>query len=257
MRGRALHDVLRIEGADGFESFMAAAQRVGHGIAKVLAGLNPNAYFAVIVLLGFSAAIPLVAEVANLDHHVPLGAGVLLGALAALLGILLRLRGRLTRALALGLIGAAVALLFRMLSAPDLMLTQLLVEVLLTVFLALSLRLLMRHPTAPPKKVGPRLGQIAIALVAGLGAAGLAAALLVTPRDTRLLSFYLQAAPEIAQGRNLVNVILVDFRSLDTLVETIVVVLAALGVAGLALRREVPFRARSEATADSKEGGQR
>ena len=256
MRGRALRDFVRVEGADGFESFMAAAQRAGHGIAKVFAGLNPNVYFAVIVLVGFGAAVPLVAEVAKLDLGVPLGGGVLLGMLAALLAILLRLRGRLTRALTLGLIGSVVAVLFRMLSAPDLMLTQLLVEVLMTVFLALSLRLMMRYPIAPRKRLGPRLGQLAVALVAGLGAAGLAAALLVTPRDTRLFSFYLEAAPEIAKGRNLVNVILVDFRSLDTLVETIVVVLAALGVAGLALRREVPLRARPEATAESKGGGQ-
>ncbi|MCU0690629.1 MAG: DUF4040 domain-containing protein [Polyangiaceae bacterium] len=256
MRGRALRDLVRIEGSDGFESFMAAAQRAGLAMARVFAGLNPNVYFAVIVLVGFGAAIPLVAEVTNLELDVPLGGGVLLGMLATLLAILLTLRGRLTRALTLGLIGSAVAVLFRMLSAPDLMLTQLLVEVLMTVFLALSLRLLMRYPIAPPKKPGPRLGQSVIALLVGLGAAGLAAASLVTPRDTRLLSFYIEAAPEIAKGKNLVNVVLVDFRSLDTLIETIVVVLAALGVAGLALRREVPWRTKPAATARSEQGGQ-
>jgi NADH:ubiquinone oxidoreductase subunit 5 (subunit L)/multisubunit Na+/H+ antiporter MnhA subunit len=255
MRGRALREVVRFEGADGFESFMGGAQRTGQGLAKVFAGLNPNVYFAVIVLGGLGAALPLVTEVAKFDLNVPLGGGVLFGMLAALLAILLVVRGRLTRALTLGLIGCTVAVLFRLLSAPDLMLTQLLVEVLMTVFLALSLRLLMRHPIAPRKPIGPRLGQIAIALLAGLGAAGLAAALLVTPRDTRLLSFYLEAAPEIAKGKNLVNVILVDFRSLDTLVETIVVVLAALGVAGLALGREVPLRARPDATSRREEGG--
>ena len=50
--------------------------------------------------------------------------------------------------------------------------------------------------------------------------------------------FYRVAAPELAKGLNLVNVILTDFRALDTLMETLVVVLAALGVAGLLQGRE-------------------
>lgn len=246
LRGNGLRDVVRADGASFFEGAMGGAQRLGSGIAKVLAGLNPNVYFAVLVLLGFAAALPLAPALGRVPLEVPLGAGVVLGLVAVLLVMLLRLRGRLTRALTLGLIGAAVAVLFRMLSAPDLMLTQLLVEVLMTVFLALSLRLLVRYPVAQRKRTAVRLGQVGVALFAGLGAAGLAAALLVTPRDVRLLSFYLEAAPEIAKGKNLVNVILVDFRSLDTLVETVVVVLAALGVGGLLFRRELPGRKRRD-----------
>lgn len=248
--GRPLPDIAKLNGSVVFERFLDMAQWLGARFATVFAGLNPNTYFALIVLLGFGAALPLLPEILAIERDMPLGGGILFGFITVLVAVLLVQRGRLSRALTLGLVGASVALLFRMVSAPDLVLTQLLVEVLMTVFLALSLRLLARYPVAPPKKLVSRVGQVLVAATAGLGAAGLTAALLGLPRDTRLLSYYLEAGPEIAQGTNLVNLILVDFRSFDTLIETLVVVLAALGVGGLMRGREIASQ-----TSASDQGG--
>jgi multicomponent Na+:H+ antiporter subunit A len=82
----------------------------------------------------------------------------------------------------------------------------------------------------------------AVAITAGVLAASICAALLAAPADYRLARFYAEAAPSIAKGQNLVNVILVDFRGLDTFVETLVLLLAALGVAGLLFGREIPAK---------------
>ncbi|MBW2527170.1 MAG: DUF4040 domain-containing protein, partial [Deltaproteobacteria bacterium] len=245
LRVHPLRKPPRDEGERAFDRFLDAAQRIGGAVAAGLSGLNPNAYFAAAVLLGYGAAALTLPAMGRLDLSLPLGGGIVLGLLVVLIVALLRLEGRLTRVLLLGLVGAVIALLFRLLHAPDLMLTQLLVEALLTVFLALSLRMLERCPGRAPMRGTATLGRVAIAAVAGLGAAALVAGLLTTPADSRLLDFYLRAGPEIAKGRNLVNVILVDFRGLDTLVETIVVVLAAFGVGGLLHRREMPSRAGS------------
>ena len=53
---------------------------------------------------------------------------------------------------------------------------------------------------------------------------------------------YFEAGPAIAKGRNLVNLVLADFRGLDTLVETLVVLLATLGTLALLRGRELPVR---------------
>ena len=87
------------------------------------------------------------------------------------------------------------------------------------------------------------------ALVAACSAAASAALALTVhklPADGRLPDYFFSAAPEVAHGLNLVNVTLVDFRALDTLVETLVVILACVGVLGLLTGREWPSRKKSE-----------
>ena len=60
--------------------------------------------------------------------------------------------------------------------------------------------------------------------------------------DTRLSDAYFEAGPTLAKGHNLVNLVLGDFRALDTLVETLVVLVTAFGVTALLLGRELPPR---------------
>ena len=69
-----------------------------------------------------------------------------------------------------------------------------------------------------------------MAAVLGIAAAGLVVALHEVVPDTRLLDAYFEAGPTLAKGENLVNLVLGDFRALDTLVETLVVLATALGV---------------------------
>jgi multicomponent Na+:H+ antiporter subunit A len=79
-----------------------------------------------------------------------------------------------------------------------------------------------------------------VAVPVGLAMASLAASLALYPHQGRLPAWYFEAAPTLAKGLNLVNVVLVDFRGIDTAIETLVVLLASLGVVGLLLGREVP-----------------
>ena len=72
-----------------------------------------------------------------------------------------------------------------------------------------------------------------LSVAAGLGAAGWVAATAANRADGHVADFVREQAPAIAKGGNLVNVVLTDVRSLDTLMETLVVVLGSLGVVGL------------------------
>jgi multicomponent Na+:H+ antiporter subunit A len=141
---------------------------------------------------------------------------------------------RLSALLALGLVGLGVALLFLHYGAPDLAITQVMVEALTVVLLLLVVD---RLPPIRPERAPLRLvrdGAVA-ALFGGLvGLVALSATQLqVAPSISPTLAAW--SYPE-AHGRNVVNVILVDFRALDTLGEIAVLAIAGLGVAAL-LRR--------------------
>jgi multicomponent Na+:H+ antiporter subunit A len=135
---------------------------------------------------------------------------------------------RLLAVTALGMVGLGVAMIFMLWSAPDLAITQFMVETLVVVILAL---ILIRLPgfrlTSQSDRPGP--GTIAIATGAGLVTAVLMLGVLAEPFDTRLAEWFGANSVPGGLGRNVVNVILVDFRALDTLGEITVVVAAALG----------------------------
>jgi multicomponent K+:H+ antiporter subunit A len=136
-----------------------------------------------------------------------------------------------TRGLAVVLSGAAglaVSLLFLHLSAPDLALTQLSVEVVATVLLLMALTLL---PPKSPRESSPRrrLRDGALAGLAGLGVAVVAFTLLTREHATISWYFVENSLPRTG-GANMVNVILVEFRAFDTWAEITVLALAALGV---------------------------
>lgn len=135
---------------------------------------------------------------------------------------------RLLAVTALGMVGLGVAMIFMLWSAPDLAITQFMVETLIVVILAL---ILIRLPgfriTSEADRPGP--GTIMIAAGAGVLVAVLMLGVLAEPFDPRLAEWFGANAVPGGLGRNVVNVILVDFRALDTLGEITVVVAAALG----------------------------
>jgi len=155
---------------------------------------------------------------------------------------------RLLAVTALGMVGLGVALLFMIYGAPDLAITQFMVETLVVVILALILIRLpgFRLTSAADR---PRPGTIAIALGAGIVTTLLILGALAEPFDTRLAEWFARESVPGGQGRNVVNVILVDFRALDTLGEITVVAAAALG--GLAAMLRVGRR-RADAPAGDK-----
>ena len=141
------------------------------------------------------------------------------------------IRRPIVAALSVGMTGLGLALMFALYSGVDLAITQLLVETLMIVILV---AVFSRLPSGSPA-AGPRFSPLRLVVAAVLGtAATLAVLLTVAERTASELSREIlsRAWPE-AYGRNVVNVILVDFRAMDTLGEVVVVAAAALTVAAL------------------------
>jgi multicomponent K+:H+ antiporter subunit A len=168
---------------------------------------------------------------------------VVWGLLLIISAVLVRTHHHRFQAIVLtGAVGMVTALTFVALSAPDLALTQLSVEVVATVLLLMGLALLPQ--TSPRESTALRCGRdAALALMAGGGVAALA--WLVLTRDHASMSwFFLDHALPEGGGANVVNVILVDFRGFDTFGEITVLGIAALGALalldGLRIKRPGP-----------------
>ncbi len=139
--------------------------------------------------------------------------------------------------LAMGGVGYGVALLFALFGAPDLALTQVLVETLTLVLFSLVIRQLPPLGTASLSSPQRRFSDLGIAIAAG---SALTLALLAVrsdpiPMEDRVSAEMASRSLPEAHGKNVVNVILIDFRALDTMGEICVLTIAALGVAGLLL----------------------
>ena len=137
---------------------------------------------------------------------------------------------------ALGVVGAGMALIFLSFGAPDVALTQLLVETLTLIIVAIVLLRLPRLQTDYKLGLMPQTLRVGLAVACGLMVTALLLAIGTQSLDRTITEFYEKASYVKAHGRNIVNVILVDFRSLDTLGEIIVVAISA--IAGLALIRK-------------------
>jgi multicomponent Na+:H+ antiporter subunit A len=163
-------------------------------------------------------------------YEVGVGALIVLAILAAVL-----LRSRLAAIAALGVVGYGVALIFVLFGAPDLAMTQFLVETLTVI-----LFVLVFYHLPESQIVSDRLTRWRdAALAAGAGAVMTALVLVGTPENYPPISrYFVEHSVPRGHGRNVVNVILVDFRGLDTLGEITVLSVAAVGVyALLKLRR--------------------
>src|SRR5699024_10519204 len=161
------------------------------------------------------------------------------------------------RVAALALIGATgliVCITFVWLSAPDLALTQLLVETVTTVLLLLGLRWLPRRVpglTLVTRRMRLRRRRdFVIAAGAGCGLAVLTYAAMLHPVSGSVSQFYLNLAEPGSGGHNVVNTILVDFRALDTLGEITVLAIVALTIFALLKR----FRPAPESIGMTKIG---
>ncbi|MCE1156330.1 MAG: DUF4040 domain-containing protein [Bacteroidales bacterium] len=137
-----------------------------------------------------------------------------------------------TRAIiSMGVVGYGIALLFLYYSAVDLAITQILSETLIVVMFVL---ILQRLPFfAQLSRKSSKLRDLAIALVFG-GAMTVVSLMAINVNFSSPISeFFMANSYKKAFGENVVNVILVDFRALDTMGEVTVLVIAAMGVAAL------------------------
>ena len=152
-------------------------------------------------------------------------------------------RQRLRVLIYVSVIGLIVSLAFVQLSAPDLALTQISVEVVTILLLLLALNLLPKSP--PLLSSAPRKWRDgALAITGGVLVGAIAWAMLTRDPGTSIAAYHLANAKPGGGGTNVVNVILVDFRAFDTLGEIIV-----LGIAGLAIFALLDTTARGAAGA--------
>jgi multicomponent Na+:H+ antiporter subunit A len=142
-------------------------------------------------------------------------------------------RSNIGAVLSVGTVGYGVALLYALFGAPDLAMTQFAVETLTVVIFVLVFYQLrgfgdLSGPVTKGRDalVAAAAGILVTTLVLFIGASG---------TTSRLSAYFADAAPRLAHGRNVVNVILVDFRGFDTLGEITVLVTVAIGVGALLL----------------------
>ncbi len=221
----------------GLDLFMRTADSVTRGLQN---GSLTN-YLAVIVLcMAVAVGWPwfgnakLALSMTALDGPV-VAVGLVLLILAATV-VVLTAKRRLAAICGLGGVGAGVALIFLVFGAPDLALTQLMVETLTVIIVSLVLPRLPSLSRETKKPLTRRIMTAGLCAAVGFLVASVLIGIGEFPMDRSLTAFYESKSYLAAHGRNIVNVILVDFRALETLGEITVVVLAAW--AGIALIRK-------------------
>ncbi|MDX1524343.1 MAG: hydrogen gas-evolving membrane-bound hydrogenase subunit E, partial [Anaerolineae bacterium] len=145
--------------------------------------------------------------------------------------VVTRTRSRLTAVAALGVVGYGIALIFILFSAPDLAMTQFSIETLSVILLVL---VLYRLPTF--SRYSTMSSKARDMIVAGATGALMTILILVVtafPAQSRLTPYFAANSLLKAKGHNVVNVILVDFRGIDTMGEITVLGIAAIGVYSL------------------------
>ncbi|MEO1192660.1 MAG: putative monovalent cation/H+ antiporter subunit A [Pseudomonadota bacterium] len=158
------------------------------------------------------------------------------------IGLTVYTQSRLTAICGLGVVGVGIALVFLMYGAPDVAITQLLVETLVVVLVVL---VMLRLPSLEREPGGwARRWRILLSVGVGGSVTAIMLAMLQAPLNRSITTYFEETAVPDAFGRNIVNVILVDFRALDTFGEVAVVALAALGA--YALIRGASARRRSQ-----------
>lgn len=192
-------------------------------------------------ILATLVVVPLVLLIIDTDTGVdlrlwdsPIQLTIALMMIAAALAATV-MRNRLAAVILVGLTGYGSGVLFALHGAPDLALTQFLVETLTLVIFVLVLRKLPAE-IDESKAIGFKLPRALLAGAVGITITAIAA-YAVNARNTRPIYELLpDAAYTIGNGKNVVNVLLVDIRAWDTLGEISVLLVAATGVASLVFR---------------------
>ena len=210
------------------------------GLARRLTDVIQNGYlrFYVATVVGVTVALVGLTFI----RGVALPAALALGdaqlyevviALVMLAGVALVVRARslLVMVVSLGVVGYGTALIFVFYGAPDLAMTQFSIETLSVVLFVLMLYRLPALAQLSTRRA--RLRDWLIAAAAGALVTVMVLTVTAAPLESPLTRFVAENSYSAAKGRNVVNVILVDFRGIDTLGEITVLSVAALGVVAL------------------------
>ncbi len=217
-----------------FESLVQGVVNTARQIDEGLSNGSLQRYVAVMFMFcAVLMAVPLVNLNVTNEHlpdqpvgFVEIVAAVIL-CLSAVATVIFH-RKRVYALITLSVVGLIVSIAFARFSAPDLALTQLAVEVAAVILLILALYFLPKN-TATESSPSRVVRDIAIAAAIGGIVATINYAFITQPLDS-ISDFYLANSKTGGGGTNAVNVILVDFRGLDTLGEILVLGIAALGI---------------------------
>lgn len=242
-RGRRLHRISSeawfgpATGRQIFESLVDGLFGLAGRISGRLENGSLQRYLAWMVMAAIVAgAAPLLGSGVGTGERAllpanPLAVAVWLLLLATCVALAMTHHKRFQAVVLVGVVGLAASLAFVSLSAPDLALTQLSVELVSTVLLLMGLALLPQH-SPRESSTARKLRDAVLALAGGAGMTWIAWVLLT--RDHNSISwFFLENAIPLGGGSNVVNVILVDFRGYDTFGEITVLGIAAIGVLAL------------------------
>jgi multicomponent Na+:H+ antiporter subunit A len=254
--GYLVHTVLRTRAwrprygtEDAYTGLFAALDWVSRAIAPALHSASLRTYVMVIVVTAASVGFVALLSDPHLGaalprttiavHDVFVVCLIIGGAIAAALA-----RSTISAVLALGAVGYGVALVFLTFGAPDLAMTQFSVETLTVVIYVLVFRHFRGLGELSSRLV--RVRDALIAIGGGTMIAGVLLAVATTETAPLLREYFAEFGPTLGHGRNIVNVILVDFRAFDTLGEITVLATAAIGVHGM-LRFAVDGRSDGDA----------
>jgi multicomponent K+:H+ antiporter subunit A len=243
----------RVSGKRLFERVLVSLMRGARRLERLIStGRLQTQLFMLVAVALMAASLPMLDSGLSWGNRPKIpGSGVFVAlwliAIACALGAAWQAKyHRLAALTMVSVCGLMTCVTFVWFSAPDLALTQLVVEVVTTVLILLGLRWLPRRienvlPTSTQRDKARvrRVRDLVLAGLAGGGMALLSYAMLTRPTPNHISSFYLRQALPEGGGTNVVNVMLVDFRGLDTLGEITVLAVVSLVVFAL-LRRFRP-----------------
>jgi multicomponent Na+:H+ antiporter subunit A len=224
-----------LTGAAAFDRIVAALQRLADRQTRLLQGGSLRRYLLITLatttlLVGgtlVATGLPAASGWRDLRAHEALLVIVVIVAATTTTVS----RSRLGAVAALGVVGYGVALIFVQFGAPDLAMTQFVIETLTVLLLVFALYRM--PPRIPGKRRGWRWLDLAVAASGGAMMTMLVLVALEVEIGPSISGYFLAHSLPDGHGRNVVNVILVDFRGADTMGEITVLGIAATGVYAL------------------------
>ena len=216
-----------------FERGLYGTVRASHALTRLVQNGRFRWYLfatflAIFVLVGggllASESTLAISSVGGVTYYEAALAGLIV--LAA--GVAVRTHDRFVAILALSVGGYGVALIYLLFGAPDLAMTQFAVETLTLILLVIVIVHLPGIQGEEP--IGVRLRDGLVALGCGALLTTIMSVIIRSPLDMEVSDYLSSRSYTEAEGHNIVNVILVDFRGLDTMGEITVLAIAAIGV---------------------------
>lgn len=211
-------------------------------IAKFITGQIQNGYlrnYIATLIFFFSALMIYVLfmgdfinriDIQNITSEIQIYEIVIIALVTMAVIFLFKTKSRLIVTATFGIIGYSIALAYTLFSAPDVAITQFLAETLTLILLILILH---RLPSYTLKNKIAHNKYLPLAVLFGLVMTLTSFTLLNRDRNSGLKTFFLEKSLTAGKGKNAVNVILTDFRALDTLGEITVLTITMIGIIAL------------------------